>query len=196
MISRGTRLGTQSDQLVLFTLVELMTHLIFLALLLGLALRKEADPAYVKFKAEEGQFAALRAKCGDDGTRCVVPKPVVKVAGKGGQDLPNCLAGSEPLVRLRGLGDGRIAVTPGRVPAAMADNPVLAPFVTSQTLSRQAFQSAGARLSKSARSGALGSQACAFRASFCRSHGDIDLTEAQFRLVGQSFYVPFPGRCR
>ncbi|MCU0892036.1 MAG: hypothetical protein MUE77_09890 [Sandarakinorhabdus sp.] len=193
MISRSTALGARNDQMVLFTLVELMTHLIFLALMLGLALRKEADPTYMAYQQDKDRYAALARKCGLDGSRCEV-----KTKAKGGQDLPNCLTDGAPLLRLRGLADGSIAVAPaGAVPAAIAGNALVAGMVNSQTMSLAAFGQRAGALGAATRKGAITGRACVFRATFCRAHNNLDLFDRQYQLAGQRFYLlGFPNACR
>lgn len=196
MISRSTALGVRNDQMVLFTLVELMTHLIFLALMLGLALRKEADPVYQKFKQDQARYAALSAenkrleqqlagfvqKCGADGAGCVKK-------AKGGRDLPNCMGSGSALVSLRGLADGRIAIMPaGTLPSDMRSRPEVAGFLRLQTVSQAEFTRLSRSLLAASNKGSTTGRACQFYASFCSAATDTRTFAQQKRLVDSAFY--------
>ena len=185
MSARSVRIEGTHDQMVLFTLVELMTHLIFLALILGFALRKEADPVYQRFTA----------KCGLNGELCVVrpkdgPKP-------GGQDLANCLGKGQELLKLRALGSGGFSVAGADgLPASVAANPQVAALLARQTLSKAELGRLGRAVKKAANGGELGAGACNFAVSLCRDHRNSGQYESQYNLAAQFFYVPGPRACR
>lgn len=189
MIRYLTRLEGARDQVVLFTLVELMTHLIFLALILGVALRKEADPVYRK----------LVEKCGADGSRCVVRPEPVKGADAGAGDGENkilfasCRGEGRPFADLRALGDGRIAITPlpGADPA-IAAHPVMRPLMQARTVTTAELLEIGAPIRAAANAGEFGT-ACNVTVRLCRAHGNASLWDNQrtrawyyFQVVGQN----------
>ena len=118
MSRRSVSLEGKHDQMVMFTLVELMTHLIFLALILGFALRKEAD---VRYDAQVTALRPLILKCGADGAKCSVIKTGKKPGGIG---LANCLGGSRNLLFVRVLSGGGFSVAPAaNLPSSVSGNP-------------------------------------------------------------------------
>lgn len=189
MITRLTRLEGRQDQVVLFTLVELMTHLIFLALILGLALRKEADPVY----------QSLSAKCGVDGSLCEVKAPETPASDAGSGDdadkimLASCRGEDRPLVAIRALGNGQFAIAPlADAPADLAGDPRLQPLMQAGTINRARLDAIGAPIRAAANSGAFGT-ACNITVRMCRAHGNASLWDQQrtrawyyFQVVGQS----------
>lgn len=184
MSRRGVSLEGKHDQMVMFTLVELMTHLIFLALILGFALRKEADVQYQTLQP-------LVAKCGTAGEKCAVIPPALRGGKKqGGIDLPNCLgSGSRPVLFVQALGNGGYTLRPATdLPAAVTGNPAFAPLLRNQTLTREDLNRLAGKAKQSARAGTLGGGACIFYVSMCRTHRNIDLSERQSDFIGQFFY--------
>lgn len=188
MIRYLTRMEGAKDQVVLFTLVELMTHLIFLALILGIALRKEADPVYVQ----------LTEKCGADGSRCIV-KPELRKVGTGERDgenkilLASCRGETRPFADLRALGDGRflIAPLPGADPE-VARHPVMRPLMQAQSVTAAELLKIGEPIRAAANGGAFGAP-CNITVRLCRAHGNVALWDSQrarawyyFQVVGQN----------
>ena len=188
MSRRAVALTGKHDQIVMFTLVELMTHLIFLALILGFALRKEADPVYRQ----------LTAKCGTDGSQCVaVQKPIDKGTRPGGQGRPNCLGKGEKLFSLRARGDGSFALRPSPgLSVTVRSNPAVARLLKEATLTRGELGLLGGAAKKAANSGNLSGQSCEIAIDLCRAHPNYPRFEGQYNFARQFFNVPGPHACR
>ncbi len=186
MSRRAVLLEGKHDQMVMFTLVELMTHLIFLALILGFALRKEADPVYQQ----------LTAKCGTDGSQCIaVAKPVIKGARPGGLGLPTCFG--RRLLNIRALGDGSFALIPAAdLPAAARENPAMARLLVPQTLDRAGLAALGGAARRAANAGALRQGSCQIVVDICRAHSNRARYDGQDYLASLYFNVPRQHACR
>lgn len=191
MSRRSVSLEGKHDQMVMFTLVELMTHLIFLALILGFALRKEAD---VKYENAVAGTRALVAKCGRDGAKCSVIRTGRKPGGEG---LANCLGTGGKLLDARALAGGGFSVSPGPgLTEAVRRNPAIAPLTMNQTLTRTEFGQLAGAARRAANTGKLGQGACNFSIDLCRVHGNAGQFESQWNFASQYFYVPGPRACR
>jgi len=193
MSRRGVSLEGKHDQMVMFTLVELMTHLIFLALILGFALRKEQE---VKYQQQVASTAALVKKCGLKGEKCAVIPPSKTGRKPGGQGLANCLGGTSKLLSLRALSGGGFSITPATViPPTVRTNPTVAPLLVKQTLTKSEFGKLGRLARQVANAGQLGQGACNFTVDLCRAHGNFGLFETQWNFAQQFFNVPGPRAC-
>lgn len=191
MIRYLTRMEGMKDQVVLLTLVELMTHLIFLALILGIALRKEADPVYVQ----------LAAKCGADGSRCIV-KPQMRegTADPGDGEnkilLASCRGENRPFANIRALGDGRFAITPNTgVDPEVSSHPVMRPLMREQVVTTAELLAIGEPIRAAANGGAFGAP-CNITVRLCRAHGNASLWDSQRTRAWYHFQVVGQNACR
>jgi hypothetical protein len=194
VISRLTRLQSKQDQIVLFTLVELMTHLVFLAIILGLAVGKAAET-----RADE-----LVAKCGADGRRCIVVAEAEQhPSGAGAEDgvargvmLPSCAGETRPFVELRALADGRYQILPLAAPdPRIAAHPAVEPLLRARTLTWEELDRIGVRIREAANSGVFGPR-CNLTVRLCRAHANAGLWDLQRSRTWYHFQVVGLSACR
>ncbi|MFQ3596447.1 MAG: hypothetical protein SNJ63_10070 [Sphingomonadaceae bacterium] len=195
-------LAKRRDQIVLFTLVELLTHMVFLAVILGLALRAVAEAERDSAAEQLAAAQPLIDRCGLDGSRCeeMTLSDLKEFrewrATRVGSEFRNaCLGQGQFVARARALADGSLALAPTGV---WGDRPVpdeLAPLLREQTIGLEAFRGIAARLQQAAADGRLTGSPCTLVVDVCRAHENRSLYDRQYAVFYQHFYTRPQRRC-